>query len=186
MTLTPRGKLALLFVFFAAPIVAAWVAFLGWRPDARTNYGTLLPPTPLEHTAGRAFGAPYDLAHLDGKWRMLVIAPAACEAPCGQLLYLMRQTRIAQGREQDRIERIWVVEDGGAPAAAALDRQEGLIVWTPDTPAFVRQFPAPDSPRAHIYLVDPLGNLMLRFPAQPEPKRMMKDLKLLLKASQVG
>jgi cytochrome oxidase Cu insertion factor (SCO1/SenC/PrrC family) len=59
-------------------------------------------------------------------------------------------------------------------------------VWRPATPGFAAQFPADGAPSSHIYLVDPLGNLMLRFPAQPDAKRIMKDLKLLLKASQIG
>jgi hypothetical protein len=67
-----------------------------------------------------------------------------------------------------------------------LQQHPGLYAWRPADAAFVGQFPAARSPAEHIYLVDPLGNLMLRFPGQPDPKRMLKDLKLLLKASQIG
>lgn len=186
MKLNSRGKFLLLVGVFVVPMVAAWMAYFGWRPAAHNNYGDLIPPAPLSHTAGVAFGAPYDFQTLRGKWVMVHAGPADCDSVCQNLLYLMRQTRIAQGREQSRIERVWVVAGEGAPAAEALTDQEGLIVWTPLAPAFLDQFPAQAGTRAHIYLIDPLGNLMLRFPAEPDAKRIMKDLKLLLKASQIG
>jgi hypothetical protein len=114
------------------------------------------------------------------------VGPPSCDAACVRQLYLMRQIRIAQGKEQSRIERLWVLTDGDEVAPALLLDYPGLHMWRPADPAFVGQFPAAGDRAAHIYLVDPLGNLMLRFPADPDPKRMMKDLKLLLKASQIG
>jgi hypothetical protein len=131
-------------------------------------------------------GMPLDLTTLRGKWLMVHVGPASCDAACAQQLYLMRQTRIAQGKEQSRIERLWVVTDAGTIAPALLQEYPGLRAWRPSESGFAEQFPATSSPGSHIYLVDPLGNLMLRFPAEPDAKRMMKDLKLLLKASQIG
>jgi hypothetical protein len=117
---------------------------------------------------------------------MVRLGGAQCDAQCERQLYLMRQTRIAQGKEQSRIERLWVLTDRGTPPAALLEAHPGLHAWRPANAAFAAQFSAQGGPSAHIYLVDPLGNLMMRFPADPEPKRIMKDLKLLLKASQIG
>jgi len=183
-----RTKFLLVLAVFALPMVAAWVAYFGWRPTGHSNYGTLLDrPVPLADTAGEmSDGQPYDLDTLKGKWVMVHVGPAACDAVCEKSLYLMRQIRITQGKEQSRIERLWVVDDGGVPAVSALEGQEGLVVWKPESPAFLSQFRVSDVRESHIWLVDPLGNLMLRFPADPDPKGMMKDLKLLLKASQVG
>jgi hypothetical protein len=79
-----------------------------------------------------------------------------------------------------------VLDDALQPDADLLAEHTGLHVWRPADAAFSAQFPAGGERATHIYLLDPLGNLMLRFPANPEPKRMMKDLKLLLKASQIG
>lgn len=187
MQLTSRGKLLFLIGVFAVPVLMAYLAYFGLRPTAHSNYGDLLPVTPLQHTAGvSADGEAFDLAGLRGKWLMVHVGPSGCDASCGQQLYLMRQTRIAQGKEQARIERLWVVTDAGAVAPALLREHRGLHVWRPSSPAFVAQFPAPGARTEHIYLVDPLGNLMLRFPSQPAPKKVMKDLKLLLKASQIG
>jgi cytochrome oxidase Cu insertion factor (SCO1/SenC/PrrC family) len=187
MHLNPRSKFLLLIGVFVVPVVAAYLAYFGWRPAGHTNYGALLEVTPLQQTAGVAHdGTPLDLEALRGKWLMVHVGPASCDVACARQLYLMRQTRIAQGKEQSRIERLWVVTDVGTVAPAPLQDHPGLRVWRPSESGFADQFPAASSRASHIYLVDPLGNLMLRFPAQPDAKRMMKDLKLLLKASQIG
>ena len=187
MQLNPRSKFLLLIGVFMAPVVAAYLAYSGWRPPGHTNYGDLLKVAPLQQTLGVAHdGAPLDLAALRGKWLMVHVGPASCDAACARQLYLMRQMRIAQGKEQSRIERLWVLTDAGAVAPALLQDHPGLHVWRPASAGFAEQFPAAHGRADHIYLVDPLGNLMLRFPAEPDAKRMMKDLKLLLKASQIG
>jgi len=187
MQLTPRGKFLLLVGVFLMPVVAAYLAYAGWRPAGHSNYGDLLKVTPLQQTAGSTpDGRPYDLEALHGKWVMVHVGPTRCDAACAWQLYLMRQTRIAQGKEQDRIERLWVVTDSGTPDAKLLQAHPDLHVWRPANAAFVAQFPAAQNRVDHIYLIDPLGNLMLRFPAQADFDRMMKDLKLLLKASQIG
>jgi hypothetical protein len=187
MQLTSRKKLLFLFGVFMAPVVAAYLAYFGLRPSGHTNYGDLLRVTPLQQTAGVALdGSPFNLDALRGKWVMVHVGQASCDAACVQQLYLMRQTRIAQGKEQSRIERLWVLTDSGDPDASLLQAHPGLQVWRPADAAFIAQFPAAQNRAEHIYLVDPLGNLMLRFPAQVDARRMMKDLKLLLKASQIG
>lgn len=187
MKLTSRSKFLMLLGVFAVPVIAAYLAYFGWRPAGHANYGDLLKVTPLQHTAGRALdGTPFNLDALQGKWLMVHVGAAACDADCAQQLYLMRQVRIAQGKEQSRIERLWVLTDPTSPDPVLLRDHPGLFVWRPDDAVFANQFPADQDRSAHIYLVDPLGNLMLRFPAEVDPKRMMKDLKLLLKASQIG
>ena len=187
MQLTPRSKFLMLIAVFVVPVVAAYLAYFGWRPAGHTNYGDLIAVTPLQQTAGvKHDGTSFDLGTLRGKWLMVHVGPADCDASCAQQLYLMRQTRIAQGKEQSRIERVWVLTGSGAVDPALMEAHAGLHAWRPGEAAFVEQFPARDDRAGHIYLVDPLGNLMLRFPAEPDAKRMMKDLKLLLKASQIG
>ena len=187
MQLTQRSKFLLLIGVFAMPVAVAYLAYFGWRPAGHTNYGDLLEVTPLQQTAGTALdGRPFNLGTLRGKWVMVHVGASNCDAACAAQLYLMRQTRIAQGKEQTRVERLWVLTGTGAPEAALLQEHPGLHVRRPGNVAFVAQFPAVRDRTEHIYLVDPLGNLMLRFPARVDAKRMMKDLKLLLKASQIG
>lgn len=187
MQLTPRSKFLLLIGLFALPVVAAYLSYFGLRPAGHTNYGELMPVTLLQHTAGAAHdGTPMDIETLRGKWVMVHVGPSRCDATCSAQLYLMRQTRIALGKEQSRIERLWVLTDASEADPVLLQEHPGLHAWRPVDAAFTAQFPAAHSLADHIYLVDPLGNLMLRFPEQPDPKFMLKDLKLLLKASQIG
>ena len=162
-------KLALIALVCAAPIVLGTAAYLlGWSPGRPGNYGELVPPRPVP-------AAPF--AELRGKWVLVSADAAACDAYCEKKLYFMRQVRRAQGKDMGRIERLWLVSGAGAPRAELLAAIEGTRVVALEDPAFSRE---------HIYLVDPLGNLMLRFPRDPDPSRMIKDLQRLLRYSRIG
>ena len=172
-----RIKLALLGAFFALPFVLGTLAWwLDWAPGATSNYGELVaPPQPLA-------GPPFDA--LRGKWLLVSFDAAACDAYCEKKLYFMRQVRRAQGKDQDRVERLWVLTDDHQPRAEVLAAIEGTRLAR--DAALPAAFAAPGAARDHIYLVDPLGNLMMRFPRDPDPSRMIKDLSRLLRASRVG
>lgn len=186
MQLTPRGKFLLMLGVFALPVVAAFIAYLGWRPSTHGNYGELLRVTPLQKTAGTQLdGKAFDFAALRGKWLLVQVGSAACDKACAQQLYLSRQIRTALGKDQSRVERVWILTDARAPDVSLLKIHPGLVVWRPTAPDFVAQFPE-GGEAGKLYVIDPLGNLMMRFPPAPDFKRVMKDLKLLLKASQVG
>jgi hypothetical protein len=114
---------------------------------------------------------------------MVTFDAAACDARCERKLFLVRQTRKAQGPEQDRIERLWVITDRSQPSAQLLAAIEGTHL-AQASPGLVSQFPG--QPQDHVYLVDPLGNLMLRFPSDPDPSKVIKDLQRLLKYSRIG
>ena len=168
-----RVKLALLGLFFAAPLVLAWLAYrLDWAPGATSNYGELVtPPRPLSGAA---------LERLRGKWVLVSFDAPACDAYCERKLYFMRQVRRAQGKEMDRVERLWVLTGDGKPRAELLPGIDGT--------RFARFSPEgfPGNAPDHLYLVDPLGNLMMRFPRDPEPRGVIKDLQRLLKYSRAG
>jgi hypothetical protein len=170
----PRVTLLLVALACAAPVVLATLAYyLDWAPGGTGNYGELIPPRPLS-------GAP--LEKLKGKWVLVSFDAAACDAYCEKKLYFMRQTRRAQGKEQLRIERAWLLTSPGQPRAELLQAIEGTHV----APAGELAKAFPGAPADHIYLVDPLGNLMLRFPRDPDPKKIIKDLNRLLKYSRIG
>jgi len=170
-----RLKLALLAAFFAIPVAASWLIWsLDLAPGTTSNYGTLLPPKPVPLPEAPA---------LKGKWVLVTFAGGACDARCERLLYFVRQVRRAQGRESDRIARLWLVTDAVAPRPEVLAAVAGSVV----APAGGRRdFPAETDPADHVYLVDPLGNLMMRFPRDPDPARVIKDLQRLLRASSFG
>jgi len=172
-----RLKLALLAAFFLLPICASWVV---WKydlaPGVAGNYGTLLSPRPVPIAA---------LAGLKGKWVLVQFDGGACAAACERKLYFMRQVRRAQGREMERIARLWLITDASQPSPALLAAIDGTVIAR-ESAALAASFPAEGEVTAHIYLVDPLGNLMMRFPPDPDPSRVIKDLKQLLKFSGFG
>jgi hypothetical protein len=172
-----RVKLALLAAFFALPVAAGWVAWwLELAPGATGNYGMLIPPRPVR-------AAPFEL--LKGKWVLVQFDRAGCNTYCELKHYYMRQVRRALGKDMLRVERLWIVTDAALPPAALLAAIEGTQV-TQGGPDVAAAFPAERSVADHIYLVDPLGNLMMRFPRDPDPSRMIKDLQRLLKLSRFG
>ncbi len=167
-----RNKLVLVALVCAAPVVLGTAAyFFGWGLGSAGNYGELLAP--------QTVSAP-PLEKLRGKWVLVSFDAAACDAYCERKLYFMRQVRRAQGKEMERVERLWVLTDAGQPRAVFLTAIEDTRLGRFAADGF------PGEARDHIYLVDPLGNLVLRFPRDPDPSRMIKDLQRLLKVSRVG
>ena len=110
----------------------------------------------------------------------------ACDAACEQKLYAMRQARLMQGREQDRVVRVWLVTDIAAPNPLVKQKTDDMLLLKDASGALIAQFPAPVNVKQHIYFIDPLGNLMMRWPANADIKRMHKDIQRLLKYSQIG
>jgi len=183
-----RLKLLLLAVFFAAPLVLAWLAYrFEWGIGASGNYGELVGPTALpELTLTVLDGRQLPTSRLRGKWTLVQFDAARCDAYCERKLYYMRQVRRALGKDMERIARLWVLTDSGTPAAAVVAAFEGTEILRTDNGHFAAAFGAPAHLADHIYLVDPMGNLMLRFPRDPDPSKMLKDLEWLLKVSRFG
>ncbi len=170
-----RNQAVLIALVCLAPVVLGWLAYrFQWGTGAAGNYGELIEPRPL--------AAP-SIAALKGKWILVTFDPAACDPRCEKKLYTVRQIRRAQGKDMERIERLWLVTDGGKPREALAAALEDAHV-APAPPALAGSFPG--DPATDIYLVDPLGNLMMRYAAEPEPARMIKDLQRLLRYSRIG
>lgn len=168
------------------PVVASYLLYFLWRPADTVNYGELLPPRALPDAvlADPAGSGTLDRSVLDGHWTLVYVGPADCDEACRQALYTMRQSRLAQGKEMGRIERLWLVSGEGAPAAEVVSAQDTLKVARV-APDWLSYFPAAER-GVHLYLVDPLGNVMMRFPSEPDIKRVIKDLQRLLKYSGLG
>ncbi|MGH8620287.1 MAG: cytochrome C oxidase subunit I [Burkholderiales bacterium] len=185
----PRSTRALwlLLAVCVAPIVASYAAFYFWRPAGTVNYGELLPPQRLaDAPLTLANGKPFAFERLRGKWLLVSVDRAACDAWCGEKLVWLRQLRLTQGKEMDRVERVWLVSDDGAPAGAPPAALEGLWIVRAAGAPVLAQFPATGQPADFLYVVDPLGNVMMRYPRGADPNRIKKDLTRLLKVSQVG
>jgi hypothetical protein len=166
-----------------APVAASFGAYYLLPARDGSNYGELLPTQPAPHLAGtRADGAAWTLEDERGHWVVVVAAPASCDDACATRLLATRQARTMQGRERERVQRVWLVTGDGAVGEARLAEHPDVRVVRADARAAGRL------PRgeAAIYLVDPLGNQVLTWPASPDIRGVAGDLKKLLKASRIG
>lgn len=181
-----RVALAILAIC-ATPTVAAWLAYFVWPPHSRTNYGELIEPRPLpDPELRRLDGTPFRLSQLRGKWVLLQIDSGACGDGCRNKLVYMRQARLALGKDAERVERVWLVDDDALTDPALLRAHDGLTVARTPSGSVLGDLRSPESPAAYIFLVDPRGSLMLRFPRDPDGRRMLHDLSRLLRASRIG
>jgi cytochrome oxidase Cu insertion factor (SCO1/SenC/PrrC family) len=183
-----RTKLLLVFAVFLAPVVAAYLFYYVWPPRGGvTNYGELIEPVtlPAELPLFTAAGEPFPLGRLRGKWLLLYPAPAACDEVCAQRLDGLRRVRLAQAGEQDRVRVIWLLTDASAVAPTA-PGFPGLMILRDARGELVARLPVKGGLSGHFYIVDPLGNVMMRYDPDPDLKRMAKDLTRLLKASRIG
>ena len=186
MSLSPRVKLLLIASGFALPIVASFLAYHFLRPEPTGNYGELLLP-PQQVTAQRFEKLDlqgWDFGELRGRWALVASDSGACGEACIGKLTTLRQVQHALGRRAARVARVFVVDDVIAPDPRAFEPFEGTIVAI--TPKGLVLAPGAANDRAHVYLVDPKGYVMMRWPAAADRKRMLRDLERLLKASQIG
>lgn len=187
-----RLKLVLMFLLFSLPVVASYTTYYVIKPQARTNYGALLEPQrDLPAVVAQGLdGAPIALASLRGKWLMLTVDASDCARDCEEKLWLMRQVRLTTGKDRDRVERVWLVSDAGQVAQRLRAEYEGTLIARVD-PAALRDALPPDERAGgrlsdHVFVVDPLGNVMMRFPKDADPQKVKKDIVKLLKVSRIG
>lgn len=182
-----RRMLLLIVAIGLAPIVASYAAYYWFTPSKRVNYGELLETAPAPAITGTdANGKAFSLADLRGKWVLLIASRAGCADACARALYATRQARTIQGREQDRVVRA-LLQPAAVPAltpelAAA---HPGLVVAKVDE-RVLEQLPLDASAVAAILLLDPRGNLVLRYDADPDIRGLANDLQRVLKVSQIG
>lgn len=186
-----RWKLFAILLVCAAPVIASYLMYYVVKPEGRTNYGDLLDPRQYPTPALVATdleGRKTALTEFDGKWIMMNIDDGACDADCNRRLYEIRQLRTAQGKERDRIERVWLITDDAPVSAQIKQDYQGTHMLRVDPDAVKAWLPAEEAAtvKDHIYMIDPLGNLMMRWPKDADPSRMKKDIGKLLKASRIG
>lgn len=177
----------LIAVLCVAPVVASYLTYYLWQPSGQINYGELVnaPPLPPARVA-LADGSPFEMAALRGKWVLLTADSARCTDACERKLFTLRQLRLSQGKDMDRIERVWLVTDGGAVADLLAENYRGTRFVRDAQGELVKALPAGRPAADSIYLIDPLGNIVLRYPADADPKKVIKDLARLLKISGIG
>jgi hypothetical protein len=186
-----RWKMLVVLLVCAAPVLASYFTYYVVRPEGRRNFGSLIEPQqdmPAALMARTLEGQELPLSQLKGQWLLLSTSSAACDAQCETHLYLQRQLRESLGREKDRLDWVWLINDGQQPSAALKKALQPAQVLQVDSPALQTWLQAAQGKNLadHLYVVDPMGHWMLRFPADldkdsaPKAKR---DLERLLRAA---
>ena len=187
-----RWVLLLLALVSAAPVIASYLAYYVFKPGhGTTNYGTLVEPQrpiPEALVVTDEAGKPMKLASLRGVWLMIAADTSACDKACATKLYFMRQIRATQAGERQRIVTVWLRTDGLPVPDAIKTAYADTRMLIADPAAIAAWLPAEPGTRDvdHIYLVDPNGNLMMRFPKDPNPSKIKGDVTKLLKWSSIG
>ena len=179
--------LAVLAALFLLPVAASfWMYYgSGWRPAGHSNHGELIAPArPLPAVPAAEAHSP--LFH--GKWSLVYVGDGACGDECHRALYVMRQTRLSLNNEMRRVDGVFVATGHCCAREFLAQEHPGLqildTVSTPDE-RLVQTFPA--AAREHqLFIVDPLGNLMMSYDTRENPKGLLEDLKKLLTLSHIG
>jgi len=180
----------LILLVCASPVVASYFAYYVIKPEGRRNFGDLIDPQrPMPAIATQTLdGTTGQFTALKNQWLLLTVAGGACDTRCEQNLYFQRQLRESLGREKERLDRVWLVIDETPLREALLPAVASATVLRV-APGDVMPWlePAPGKRlQDHIFLVDPMGNLMMRFPADMDAEAAAKakrDLERLLRAS---
>jgi cytochrome oxidase Cu insertion factor (SCO1/SenC/PrrC family) len=189
-----RWMLVLLALVCAAPVIASYLMYYVFKPaGGTTSYGTLIDPQrpiPSQIVVTDEKGQSMPLKSLEGKWLMLTVGGSDCDEQCATRLYFMRQVRVLQSGERERVVNIWLRTDD-KPVAERIKTaypQPDTRMLVADPAALAAWLPVDEGTKRsdHIYLVDPNGNLMMRFPKNPDPKKINTDLAKLLKWSRIG
>jgi len=188
-----RGRQVLLIIaaMFLLPVVVSFALYYGklWRPAGSANKGQLIQPVqPLAVSGLRhADGTPAGADVLTGKWTLIYIGDGACDADCRTALVFGRQTRLALNNEMTRVQRVFLATGNCCATDYFSQEQPGLVALdasAPEAQSLLAKFPAEH--RNSLYIVDPLGNLMMRHDAAHTSKDLLTDLKKLLRLSHIG
>jgi hypothetical protein len=188
-TRSGRFKMLLVLAVCAAPVIASYVSYYVLHPQGQSSFGELVQQRPLPPAMGTTLqGAAVPLPSLKGQWLLVSVAGGACTASCEKNLYLQRQLREALGKDKDRVDWVWLVSDDQPvrPELAAAV-QQATVLRVPASQLATWLAPAPGHRLdEQLYLVDPLGNWMMRFPPNLDlagAAKARRDLERLLRAS---
>lgn len=186
-----RLKLGLLLLVCAAPIIASYLTFYVIKPSGRTNYGAIIDQRahPMPKLASTTLdGRPETLENYAGKWIMVKVGGGRCDEACAKQLFAMRQLRTMQGKNMDRVERAWLITDQEPVDTILIRSYDDMHMLRVSPEQLAKWLPTEQGTKLedHIFLIDPRSNLMMRFPKDPDPRKVHKDLSKLLKASAIG
>lgn len=180
-----RRKFLLLLVVMCTPVIISYALyFMDYRPQSK-NYGDLIPIVKVSGKGTNiADNTILRMKDLHGKWVLVTVDSGDCNEACKNKLYYMRQVRTVQGKEKHRIERLWLINNSVKPSAELMKEYEGTYFVNADS-EILDFIETKEEQTKHIYLIDPIGNLMMRFPENVDGTKMGHDIKRLLHVSQL-
>lgn len=197
----PAGKRRSLLPLYAvlllslAPVIAAAVVYFmpEFRPGETTNYGTLVEPQrPMPPAAELPLatldGQPFDLNSLKGRWVLAAADGAECPESCARKLFILRNTHASQGKNVERLVRVWFITDDAAVPQKVLDAYQGTVMVRVDPERLKAYLPTggQESLADPLWVIDPLGNLILRYPAEADAVKFRKDVSKIVYNSRIG
>jgi len=185
-----RTVFALAGLFLLPLLLSFWLYYgAHWRPRAMSNHGELIEPLrPLPDIALVDAAGTKQSNVFPGHWTLVYVGDGACDAHCHDVLFFMRQTRLSLNNEMTRVQRVFLATANCCDRAFLGAEHPGLRVLDASPAAsqpLLSQFPADGRAQA-LYVVDPLGNLMMRYDARLPPQGLLEDLKRLLQLSHIG
>ncbi len=180
----------ILSALFLVPLAASFILYYGfhWRPGGGTNHGELLTPVrqmPAENAARMLQGA----APGQQNWALVYVGDGACDADCRTALVFARQTRLSLNKEMTRVNRVFLSTDHCCDLAYIDKEHAGLKVYAIEEPEAMEQLLEalpPGELRHWLFVVDPLGNIVMRYDVRENPRGLLEDMKKLLKLSHIG
>lgn len=218
-----RTPLVLIVLISLAPVLAAVVAYFNpdWRPDGSVAYGTLIEPqrpipasTALQATT--LDGKPFDVASLKGKWLLITADGGDCQDACARKLFILRNSHASQGKNVERLARVWFITDDAPIPERVLEAYKGTVmlrvqpeqlkafllaesasvststgtssagVVTPSGTTTASSNGAAQALAEPMWIIDPHANLMMQYPANAEPEKVRTDIRKLIYHSRIG
>ncbi len=181
-----KRKLLAMMALLLAPVVISFALhYSDYRPGT-INYGELIDMEGFEGSGiNQVNNTIFNASDIHGKWTMLTVDSGNCNEYCEQKLYKMRQVRLVQNKEMHRVERLWLIDDNVSIDSRYIEEYEGTLFVNAQDSDMLKRLKPVESQRLYMYLVDPIGNVMMRFPEDADPSEMVEDLKRLLHVSQL-
>lgn len=185
-----RWKMLMVLLLCASPVIASYFAYYVIRPEGRRNFGELINPQRIvpNLNATSLDGKSVNLQTLTGQWLLVSVSGGACDALCQKHLYLQRQLRESLGKEKDRLDWVWLVSDAAPIAPAILPAMKDATVLRMPAEQITTWMQAAHGQQLadHLYLIDPMGNWMMRFPPGLDAaaaKKAKSDIDRVMRAS---
>ena len=196
-----RTPLVLILLLSMAPVLAALLVYFNpdWRPEGSVAYGTLIEPqrpipasTALQATT--LDGKPFDVATLKGKWLLIAADGGDCQDACARKLFILRNSHASQGKNVERLARVWFITDDAPVPEKVLEAYKGTVMLRVQ-PEQLKKFLLGDSTNAGnttsaladpMWIIDPHANLILQYPSNAEPEKVRKDITKLVYNSRIG